>query len=110
MEAVAGDRLHDFRQQIVGEAAEEVGDEARPALRSSSACIGTRIAGPPTMTCARAKAGAWPQLTIPPTAPFASIEATCTERPSSKIDDQRDHRRAEWEVGSIHVWSRDSGR
>ena len=34
-----------------------------------------------TSTSAREKAGAWPQLTIPPTAPSRPIEATSTERP-----------------------------
>ncbi|WP_395622193.1 hypothetical protein [Sphingomonas daechungensis] len=51
-------------------------------LACSSTFIGTRIAGPPTITLASANAGAWPQLTMPPTAPSRPIEATCTDLPS----------------------------
>ena len=37
--------------------------------------------GPPTSTSAREKAGAWPQLTIPPTAPLKPIMTASTVRP-----------------------------
>ena len=40
--------------------------------------------GPRTSTSAREKAGAWPQLTIPPTAPSRPTEATSAVRPPVK--------------------------
>ena len=49
--------------------------------------MGTRRAGPPTSTTALEKAGACPQLMIPPTAPSRPIDATSTERPSDSSTD-----------------------
>src|SRR5438270_2205722 len=50
-------------------------------LASSSASIEIRNAGPGIRTSALEKAGACPQLTIPPTAPSRPTEATSAVRP-----------------------------
>ena len=55
-------------------------------LASSSAFIGTLNAGPPTSTSAREKAGAWPQLTIPPTAPFAADRGDLDRAAAGQLD------------------------
>ena len=101
MEGVARAGLHHLRKQIVRESAEQVGDERRASFASSSVAIGTFSAWPPTRTTAREKAGAWPQLTIPPIAPSRPIERP---RPSGRPTgrDQRHHRRPEREQARVH--------
>ena len=62
---------------------------------SSSASIGTWNAGPPTSTWRAQKAGAWPQLTIPPTAPSTADQtrprpcARRTARPPARSSSAR---------------------
>ena len=62
-------------------------------LASFSACIGTRKAGPPTRTLALVKAGAWPQLMIPPTAPLEADQRSLDAATVGQHDSERNQGR-----------------
>ena len=106
VEGVAGDRLHHLRQQIIGKAAEQVADEAPSAAwRPRARFIGTRSAGPGDQHLGVGEGRRVAAADDAADRAFAADRGDFDGAAVGQLDAQRDHRRAEREIGWLTTCS-----
>ena len=103
MVGVARHRLHHLREQIIGEAAEDVGDEGRPALRFLQRLHRDAI-GRAADQHRRAREGGSMAAADDSADRALAADRRHLDRPAAReLDRQRDHRRADGKQARIHL-------